>query len=192
MAKDKGHENVSAGQVPGAELPAGFIAIQDHRPMYKVEDCNSAPVRGFLLGVQKMSPAKGTNNREWEALVVKLTEDCPAVSPDGEVQLYGPGTEILVGGVDNASLYRTASNETSAFEVILVPREKALKLDGGRRMYIFDKAIHPKAHNRQAENLLFFGKEALTLSAGQESRGMAGGSVGQNSNHDAGASLPVS
>jgi hypothetical protein len=144
----------------------GFIKIQDHRPLYRMEDCQGAPVRGLLLGTQPMNPAKGTNNEPWTALVVKLTRDCPAVQAGGDVQLFTPGTEILVGGVDNASLYRTANDPKNAFEVILTPREAPLKLSGGKKMFIFDKEFHPKPHNRVAEGLIFFTREPLTLAEG--------------------------
>jgi hypothetical protein len=127
-----------------------------------------------------MNPAKGTNNLPWTALVMRLTRESVAVDTDGDVKPFPAGTEILIGGVDNESLYLTANDPREVSEVVLTPRDSMLKLDGGRKMYIFDKMIHPRKHDRIKENLHFFGRpEPLTLVERGGSAQNSGQAVGQ-------------
>lgn len=142
-------------------LPADFVEIKDSRLLYKPEECGKHPVRGIMLGTMQMNPAKGNeneNNKEWTALVVKLTAPCVGVeSATGEAKPVAVGEEILVGGYDLNSLYKAANNELDAFEVYLVPTN-ILAIGGGREMWQYKKMINPKGINRKEHRLFFFGR----------------------------------
>ena len=67
-----------------------------------------------------------------------------------------------------STLYTPANHPTNAFEVWLKPVGE-IKLKSGRKMWRYTKAVSPKALNRLANELHFFGKQAIApkLTAGE-------------------------
>jgi hypothetical protein len=152
------------GSVPqnSGDEADGWITVKDHRPMYLPDECGRMPVWGYMLGRMEMNPSSKNvkddlpiEDQYWVAIVFRLTKPCKARSPEGDIREYPPGTEILVGGADNASLYQRADNATHAFEVKLTPT-KQLALGGGRKMWLFEKKVNPTAVKRTIENELKF------------------------------------
>jgi len=146
--------------VPKVDETDEWIKVQSSRAIYQAELCEKMPVRGIILGTSEFNPsatnAKDGNGKPWTGLVLKLTKACKGVRNRTVVDCH-VGEEIIVGGYDMADLYRAANHPTKAFEVKLTPKE-ILALGGGRKMWLYEKLVNPKGHDRAEEKLFFFAR----------------------------------
>jgi hypothetical protein len=165
-------ENTTAHAPAASGDPTdSWIKVQDHRPMYLPEECGRTAVQGYLLGTMEMNPSNKNKKEDvpieeqyWVALVMQLTQPAKARSPEGDVREYPPGTQIIVGGADMASLYNRADDRVKAYEAKVWP-VKQLALGGGRKMWLFEKRVNPQTVNRATNHLEFLEGRAAELDA---------------------------
>lgn len=139
--------------IPGYKPYDAPQKVQLDREIFQVDKHGKQTLRGFMLGVARMSPSKaneqeGREQKDWAAVVIHLTT--PVVDPSTKRAFpnMAAGDEIFIGGVKLQELYQRATNPRASFEVELTPTEKKA-MGGGRSTWLFDARIvgeAPRAH----------------------------------------------
>lgn len=139
--------------IPGYKAYDAPQKVQLDREIFQVDKHGKQTLRGFMLGVARMSPSKanevqGREQKDWAAVVLQLTS--PVLDPSTKKPFpnMGTGFEIFVGGVKLQELYQRATNPRLSFEVELTPTEKKA-MGGGKSTWLFDANVvgeAPRAH----------------------------------------------
>lgn len=136
-----------------------FAEIQTDRYMYNPNKGSEGPLVGHLVNLLEMPPIKvGNKTRDWQALLIQITEKASVIDRNGDVILVEPGSEVLIPGTYQIlqNLRAAAIHEKLVFEVAIQPKEK-VDIGGSQTMWTYRLGVS-KAGPKER---LSFGPSAL-------------------------------
>lgn len=131
----------------GNKAPEKKTWIEDERslPTYRALEshCNGKVAQGYLVDAVILGKIDDEGkDRRFMALVMKLTEDCPAFADDEPIMVKA-GKEIFIHGAELRDLDKIALDPKHVFEYQLQPTGKKKKLTSGYSMPLWKRMRNP-------------------------------------------------